>query len=185
MYFRKIVLAICLERQFQPHKEQSSRVKSRGKETSQAELVEKSVKDDHSLTQSSGPDPENTDWRSFGEANFPEVGHVFDLLISGQEAKNLVTPRFLLEDVGVNAKKEGLRSREPEPSSAKQQLSFCGSHVCITVTEQSTHTGADCSGCRSEVLQNKMWTQQTLMCFSILKYNCWAVDRAVCIFGTN
>ena len=42
------------------------------------------MKDDHSLTQGNGPDDyiKNTYWR-FGEADFPEVGHVFDLLISG------------------------------------------------------------------------------------------------------
>lgn len=48
------------------------------------------MKDDHSLTQGSGPDDyiKNTDWRRFGEADFPEVGHVFDLLVGSKKPGN-------------------------------------------------------------------------------------------------
>lgn len=96
-----------------------------------------------------------------------------------EQNESQVTPRFLLEDVGVNQRQEGIESRS---SVGEYQVNIQGRQMCITLREQSAQTGAGCTGGGVSSSRIKCGSSNFSDGFSIWKYNCWSFDKAVWTF---
>lgn len=92
---------------------------------------------------------------AFWRQNLLDLVICFIFIFWGKrQSESQVTLRFLLEDVGVSQKTEGMEFGKPEPVQRTSKWVSMEA-ICISHREQAVQTRAHYTGCRSEFLQNQ------------------------------